>query len=92
MPPRWPRQPDRRDPDYRRLGDRINFALHVAVFSAINSGLWFVHQLKPLWLPWVAWFTGLWLLGLVGHAVYVFAIADYSKTYTMTAVDDAGDT
>ncbi len=37
MPPRWPRKPDRKDPAYRRLEDRINFAVHVALFAAINS-------------------------------------------------------
>ena len=78
MPPRWPRKPDRKDPAYRRLADRINFALHVATFLAINSGLWFFQQLLHPWerLPWV---TGLWLIGLVGHGVYIFAIANYSE-------------
>ena len=44
MPPRWPREPDRRDPAYRKLDDRMNFAFHVALSLAINSGLWFVHN------------------------------------------------
>ena len=38
MPPRWPRKPDRCDPAYRRLDDRMNFAMHVAIFAVINSG------------------------------------------------------
>ncbi len=42
MPPRWPRKPDRNDPDYRRLDDRMNFAMHVALFAVVNSGLWFL--------------------------------------------------
>ena len=46
MPPRWPRKPDRNDPEYRRLDDRMNFAIHVGLFSATNSGLWFVHNLQ----------------------------------------------
>ena len=41
MPPRWPREPDRRDPAFRKLEDRINFAFHVALFACINSGSWF---------------------------------------------------
>lgn len=82
MPPRWPRKPDRNDPAFRRLDDRMTFATHVAVFAAINSGLWFFHQLDPVWVPWVSKFTPIWLVGLVAHAVYVFAIADYSGTYT----------
>ncbi|MGD1908071.1 MAG: 2TM domain-containing protein [Leptolyngbyaceae cyanobacterium] len=82
MPPRWPRKPDRRDPAFRRVGDRINFAVHVALFGAVNSGLWFAHQINPVWVPWVATVTGVWLVPLIGHAVYIFAIADYSGTYT----------
>lgn len=87
MPPRWPRKPDRRDPAYRRLEDRINFAVHVALFSAVNSGLWFFHTFNPAWLPWVKWVTLPWLAVLVGHGVYVLAIADYSGTYIPSSDD-----
>jgi hypothetical protein len=42
MPPRWPREPDRQnDPEYRKLDDRMTFAVHVALFLACNSGVWF---------------------------------------------------
>lgn len=78
MPPRWPRQPDRQDPDYRRLDDRMNFALHVAIFAACNSGIWFFHQILAAHWPWAIWVTGTWLGLLVGHGVYIFSIADYS--------------
>ena len=78
MPPRWPRQPDRKDPAYRRLDDRMNFAVHVAIFATINSGLWFFHNLQSATWPWLTGFTGVWLLGLAVHAVYIFAIANYS--------------
>ena len=77
MPPRWPREPDRNDPAFRKVEDLINFAVHVAFFSALNSGLWFFQTLSPRWshLPWV---TLIWLGGLAAHALYVFVIADYS--------------
>ncbi|MBE7380244.1 MAG: 2TM domain-containing protein [Leptolyngbya sp. SIO1E4] len=88
MPPRWPRKPDRRDPAYRKLEDRINFAVHVATFAAINSGLWFVHQMKVGSVPWVSKVTLVWLAVLGTHAIYIFAIADYSGTYIAEA-DDA---
>ncbi|NJL85562.1 MAG: 2TM domain-containing protein [Leptolyngbyaceae cyanobacterium SM1_1_3] len=79
MPPRWPRKPDRaNDPAYRKLEDRINFAVHVAAFAAVNSGLWFFHQVNPLWVPWVLWVTVIWGGGLLAHAAYIFSIADYS--------------
>ena len=87
MPPRWPRKPDRRDPAYRKLEDRMNFAVHVAVFAAINSGLWFAHQINVDWVPWVSKVTLIWLAGLVAHAVYIFAIADYSGSYIVDVED-----
>ncbi|MEO1299816.1 MAG: 2TM domain-containing protein [Cyanobacteria bacterium J06636_16] len=87
MPPRWPRKPDRRDPAYRKLEDRINFAVHVATFAAINSGLWFAHQLNGDWVPWVSKVTLVWLAGMLAHAIYIFAIADYSGAYVIDIED-----
>ncbi|MGF1491550.1 MAG: 2TM domain-containing protein [Microcoleaceae cyanobacterium] len=78
MPPRWPRQPDRQDLRYRKLDDRMTFATHVALFSAVNSGVWFVRNLKDADWPWAIWITSIWFGVLLMHAVYIFAIADYS--------------
>ncbi len=78
MPPRWPRKPDRRDPAYRRLDDRMNFALHVAIFLATNSGLWFFHNFKYSDWSWLPLFSIIWLLLLFLHLIYIAAIADYS--------------
>lgn len=78
MPPRWPRKPDRQDPAYRRLDDRMNFAVHVAIFAASNSGIWFFRSLlSESWL-WASWVTGGWAIALFAHALYIFAIANYS--------------
>jgi hypothetical protein len=78
MPPRWPRKPDRRDPDYRRLDDKINFAVHVALFLATNSGFWFVHNFQSADWPWLLWLSGIWAVFLGLHLLYLIAIADYS--------------
>jgi hypothetical protein len=78
MPPRWPRKPDRKDPDFRRLDDRMTFATHVAIFLACNSGAWFFQNLGALPGLSITWMTGLWALGLLGHGIYIFVIADYS--------------
>ena len=78
MPPRWPRQPDRKDPAYRRLDDRMNFAIHVASFSAFNSGLWFFHNLRHATWTWAIWVTGVWAAVLLVHLIYIAAIADYA--------------
>ncbi len=78
MPPRWPRKPDRRDPAYRRLADRINFAVHVASFAAINSGSWFFRILQAETWSWTVWMTTTWAAVLLAHGIYIFLIADYS--------------
>jgi hypothetical protein len=78
MPPRWPREPDRNDPEYRRLDDRMNFAFHVALFAATNSGLWFFNILQRANWDWAVWVTGSWAILLLAHTIYVFAIAKYS--------------
>jgi hypothetical protein len=79
MPPRWPRQPDRRDADFRQLDDRMNFALHGAVFAASNSGLWFFKTLQRADWSWASTVTLGWM-GLVAlHALYIFKLADYSE-------------
>lgn len=85
MPPRWSRIPDRKDPDYRRLDDRMTFATHVALFTACNSGLWFFRILQKQDWSWAIWVTGGWALVLVAHAVYIFAIADYSEPVVASA-------
>jgi integral membrane sensor domain MASE1 len=79
MPPRWPRKPDRKDPEYRRLDDIMNFAIHVALFAAVNSGLWFVDIIKDAHWSWRLGFTGAWLGILILHLIYIKAIADYSS-------------
>jgi hypothetical protein len=78
MPPRWSRKPDRKDPEYRRLDDRMNFAVHVATFAAINSGMWFVHNFKNTDWSWLTPFTEIWGAILFLHLIYIAFIADYS--------------
>jgi hypothetical protein len=78
MPPRWPRQPDRNDADYRKIDDRMNFAVHVGLFSASNSGLWFLKILQRADWSWTTTVTLVWLGIVLGHALYIFKIADYS--------------
>jgi len=80
MPPRWPRKPDRKDPDFRKLDDRMNFAVHVAIAATINSGLWFFHNLISADWEWLRWLTLGWLGLLSLHLIYIGAIANYSDT------------
>ena len=79
MPPKWPRKPDRADPAYRKLEDRINFAVHVAAFTALNSGLWFFHGFMSGTLLWLPKLTLPWFGVLIAHAMWAFAIASYKS-------------
>ncbi|MGH8000667.1 MAG: 2TM domain-containing protein [Brasilonema sp.] len=80
MPPRWSRKPDRKDPAYRKLDDRMNFAVHVAIFAVCNSGLWFFHNFNSATWEWLPWLTVGWTAVLLGHLIYISAIANYSET------------
>ena len=78
MPRSWPRKPDRRDPEFRRVEDRMNFIVHIFVFAAFNSGLWFIRSIEYADWGWVYWVSGIWGGILLAHWLYIYAIADYS--------------
>ena len=78
MPPRWSKKPDRNDPEYRLLEDRINFVVHFLSFSAVNSGLWFFHLFKHTSWSWLNLFTEIWLGIVILNLLYILVIADYS--------------
>ncbi|MEB3243573.1 MAG: hypothetical protein VKO44_08040 [Cyanobacteriota bacterium] len=65
MPIRWYGPANRDDPTYRHFERVVNLTLHAALFASINSGLWFVQELRHPWahLDWLtlAW-AGLLLL------------------------------
>jgi len=77
MPLTWPRKPDRNDPEFRRLGDRVNFAFHVAVFCSGNSFLWFLYNLLRISDPRTVQVSVVWAIALVLHGIYVFGLARY---------------
>ena len=67
------RPPDPEDPDYQKLEQLINLAVHTAAFAAFNSGLWVWHGLKPGFFVQLPWLTGLWAVALSVHVVWVLA-------------------
>ena len=73
-----PKNPDRRDPAFRRLGDRINFAFNAAMYAFMMSGAWFIRLLRSEIWTWTIWLTWIWLAVLLFQGLYVFVIADYS--------------
>ncbi|MFS8892032.1 hypothetical protein [Synechococcus sp. R55.2] len=77
MPPRWPRKPTRRDPEFRKLDDRYTYAAHIAVFLCSGSGLVFFQQLYRADWPWLVPLLGWWALGLGIHSFWIFFVARY---------------
>ncbi|MEB3265581.1 MAG: hypothetical protein VKN13_03090 [Cyanobacteriota bacterium] len=70
MPIRWYGPADPTDPTYRHFERVVNLTLHGALFAAVNSGLWFVQELRHPW-PHLAWLSLLWGSGLLIHASVV---------------------
>ena len=62
MPIRWYGPADPNDPTYRHFERIVNACLHGGVFAAVNSGAWFVQEMRHPFpdgtLPWI---TGVWL-------------------------------
>lgn len=50
MPIRWYGPADRTDLTYRHFERVVDLCLHGALFASVNSGLWFVQELRH---PWV---------------------------------------
>ena len=65
------RPPDPEDPDYQKLEQLINLAVHTAASAAFNSGLWVWHGLKTSFFPQLPWLTGVRAVDLAVHVVWV---------------------
>ncbi|NDG23780.1 MAG: hypothetical protein EB126_08710 [Synechococcaceae bacterium WBB_10_009] len=70
MPIRWYGPADPEDPTYRHFARIVNLVLHAMAFAAVNSGLWFVENLRHPW-PHLAWLTEAWGLLLLVQLVSV---------------------
>jgi 2TM domain len=73
MPPKLYRPPDPNDPEYQRLERRINFALHVGIFAASNSCMWFIRSVIYANWEWTFWLTGGWAMLLLGHGSWLIS-------------------
>ena len=72
MPIRWYGPADKNDPTYCHFERIVNFCLHAGIFSAFNSGAWFVQEMRHPFsegtLPWV---TGGWFALLMVQLISV---------------------
>ncbi len=70
MPLRWYGNGDPSDPLYLHFSRIVNLTIHAMAFAAVNSGLWLVQQIRHPWSH-LQWITGIWLLFLTAHLVFV---------------------
>ncbi|MEM9136306.1 MAG: 2TM domain-containing protein [Cyanobacteria bacterium P01_F01_bin.42] len=68
------------DATYRFLDARINFTMHMMLFMSVSSGLWFFKLMNVISWAWTPWFSLVWGIGVVSHAVFVYRIADYEQS------------
>jgi hypothetical protein len=73
MPIRWYGPADPTDPTYRHFERIVNLTLHTALFAAVNSGLWFVQELRHPWHH-LGWLSLAWAGGLLVHGSVVLAL------------------
>jgi hypothetical protein len=73
MPIRWYGPADPTDPTYRHFERIVNLTLHAALFAAINSGLWFVQELRHPWSH-LNWLSLVWAGILLAHGSVVLAL------------------
>jgi hypothetical protein len=73
MPIRWYGPADPADPTYRHFERIVNLTLHAALFAAVNSGLWFVQEIRHPW-PHLGRLTLPWAAGLLLHASVVLLL------------------
>ena len=72
MPIRWYGPADKTDPTYCHFERIVNFCLHGGVFAAVNSGIWFLQDMRhPLAGGTLPWITGGWLALLIGQLINV---------------------
>ena len=70
MPIRWYGPANPEDPTYRHFNRIVNLVLHRMVFAALNSGLWFVQEMRHPWSH-LNWLTSTWAVLLAAHLVSV---------------------
>ena len=84
MPIRWYGPADPADPTYRHFNRVVNLTLHAMVFAAVNSGLWFLQEIRHPWNH-LSVLTGLWLVGLAVHLSMVLKLRPEVDTDKMAS-------
>ncbi|MEB3159398.1 MAG: hypothetical protein VKK03_08050 [Synechococcus sp.] len=83
MPIRWYGPANPEDPLYRHFNRIVNCTLHAGVFAAVNSGLWFVQEMRHPWTH-LALLTELWLALWVVQLVRVLVLRPRSEASAST--------
>jgi hypothetical protein len=63
--------PDPSDPEYQKLELSVNFYLHLAIYSACMTCMWFIQSItEKVWI-WSIWVAVIWGILILGHGIWV---------------------
>ena len=69
--PKLSKPPDPNDPEYQALELRVNFYLHLAIYSACNTCMWFIQSITDRVWIWSVWLAVIWGVTIIGHGAWV---------------------
>jgi hypothetical protein len=69
--PKLSKPPDPNDPEYQNLERRVNFYLHLAIYSACMTCMWFIQSItEKVWI-WSVWVAVIWGIIVTAHSIWV---------------------
>ena len=69
--PKLLKPPDPNDPEYQTLELSVNFYLHLAIYSACMTCMWFIQSItEKVWL-WSVWVAVIWGIIVTAHSIWV---------------------
>ena len=69
--PKLSQPPDPNSPEYQNLESQVNFYLHLAIYSACSTCMWFVQSITDnVWI-WSVWVAVIWAILILGHGIWV---------------------
>ena len=69
--PKLLKPPDPNDPEDQTLELSVNFYLHLAIYSACMTCMWFIQSItEKVWI-WSVWLAVIWGIIVTVHSIWV---------------------
>ncbi|MEI6329081.1 MAG: 2TM domain-containing protein [Pseudanabaena sp.] len=77
--PKLSKPPDPNDPEYQNLERRVNFYLHLAIYSACCTCMWFVQSITNKVWVWSIWMSAIWAVFIIAHGIWLLICEKQSQ-------------